>query len=68
MGADALLLAVEHGLNGVVDAAQVRGLDLDHVARLAVGKDLDVLDEGYMIVYNEMNRILALRNAKKQRA
>ena len=24
------------------------------------------VDEGYMIVYNEMNRILAIRNAKKQ--
>ena len=23
------------------------------------------VDEGYMIVYNEMNRILAIRNAKK---
>lgn len=26
------------------------------------------VDEGYMIVYNEMNRILALRKARKQRA
>ena len=23
------------------------------------------VDEGYMIVYNEMNRIMAIRNAKK---
>ncbi len=24
------------------------------------------VDEGYMIVYNEMNRVIALRNAKKK--
>ena len=37
IGTDALFLAVKDGLDGIVDAAQVRGLDLDHVAGLVIG-------------------------------
>ena len=32
----------------------------EKLAKLGMG-----VDEGYMIVFNEMNRILAIRNAKK---
>ena len=42
--AHAVGLAVEHGLDGVVHAAQVGGLDLRHVAGLRVGEQLDVLE------------------------
>ena len=55
VSADALLLAVEHGLDGVVDAAQVGGLDLDHVAGLVVGEQLDVLQGVAPLVGNQLH-------------
>ena len=39
-----MFLAVQNGFDGVVDAAEVRGLDLDHVARVVVGEVLDVFE------------------------
>ena len=44
ISSDAVCLAVEHRLNGIVDAAEVGRLDLHHVAGSAVGKFPDVFE------------------------
>jgi hypothetical protein len=56
VGADALLAAVEHGLRRVLDAAQVRRLDLQHVAGPVVGKVLHVLQRIAPFVGHQLHR------------
>ena len=53
--ANALFLTVKDSLNGVVYAAKVGGLDLDHMAGLVVSKELDVLKGVAPLVGNELN-------------